>query len=86
MEGDKFAGSAARALYDFEATTSEDLSFKKGDVIPIIYKGDDGWWHGEHEQKFGECLCPPSHSSSPLVVLFRSTLFIPSSLFASNLI
>eukprot|EP01094_Clydonella_sp_ATCC50884_P006087 TRINITY_DN1510_c0_g1_i2.p1 TRINITY_DN1510_c0_g1~~TRINITY_DN1510_c0_g1_i2.p1 ORF type:complete len:658 (-),score=229.98 TRINITY_DN1510_c0_g1_i2:210-2183(-) len=54
-EGDKFAGTAGRALYDYEGQAADDLSFKRGDIIPIIYnKGEGGWWHGELSGKFGK--------------------------------
>jgi hypothetical protein len=36
----------ARALYDFAAQQSGDLSFRKGDIITIT-KEDGNWWEGE---------------------------------------
>lgn len=39
------------ALYDYEATCPEELSFTEGKVIRILRKVvhavDDGWWEGE---------------------------------------
>lgn len=40
-----------RALYDYEGTTHEELSFAEGTIIKIIRKDengiDDGFWEGE---------------------------------------
>ncbi|KAJ3440736.1 syndapin isoform c [Anaeramoeba flamelloides] len=37
-----------RALYTFEGNPEEsELSFKVGDIIQIIKKSDQGWWHGK---------------------------------------
>ena len=39
-----------KALYDYEATDDEELSFKEGDIIMVTNKDDegidDGWWEG----------------------------------------
>jgi len=37
----------ATALYDYSATSSEELSFRTGDQITILKKDDSGWWEGE---------------------------------------
>lgn len=41
----------ARALFDYEATCDEELSFQEGQLIRVISTEndgvDDGWWHGE---------------------------------------
>ncbi|KAJ3141915.1 Unconventional myosin-Ie [Physocladia obscura] len=34
-----------RALYDYNATEADELTFKAGDIITIVSK-DDGWWTG----------------------------------------
>ncbi|KAG0221537.1 hypothetical protein BGX31_009754, partial [Mortierella sp. GBA43] len=36
-----------RALYTFEASCEEELSFQKGDIIRIVEEIDEGWWEGE---------------------------------------
>lgn len=41
-----------RALYDYESTCEDELSFCEGDIIKIVSKlgsdgVDDGWWTGE---------------------------------------
>lgn len=35
-----------RALYDYNAERSADLSFHQGDIIQVISMLDDGWWDG----------------------------------------
>ena len=35
------------ALYDYEARTDEDLSFKKGEKMEIINNTDGGWWQAK---------------------------------------
>ncbi|KAK6748800.1 hypothetical protein RB195_001432 [Necator americanus] len=37
----------ARALADFEATASNQLSLKAGDVVAVREKSSTGWWEGE---------------------------------------
>lgn len=32
------------ALYDYDACTDEDLSFKKGDLLEIINDTQGDWW------------------------------------------
>ncbi|CAH1776504.1 unnamed protein product [Owenia fusiformis] len=50
-------GMWARALYDYEACTTEELSFIEGQLIKVLRKEekgtDDGWWKGEVEGKVG---------------------------------
>uniref|UniRef100_A0A8C4P2J6 Sorbin and SH3 domain containing 2 n=1 Tax=Dromaius novaehollandiae TaxID=8790 RepID=A0A8C4P2J6_DRONO len=56
----------ARAVYDFNAQTSKELSFKKGDTVYILRKIDQNWYEGEHHGRVGifpisyvEKLFPP---------------------------
>lgn len=56
----------AKAVYDFKAQTSKELSFKKGDTVYIIRKIDQNWYEGEHHGRVGifpisyvEKLTPP---------------------------
>ncbi|XP_072526764.1 sorbin and SH3 domain-containing protein 2 isoform X3 [Salminus brasiliensis] len=44
---------SARAIYDFKAQTSKELSFKKGDAINIIRQIDSNWYEGEHRGRVG---------------------------------
>ncbi|KAL4236807.1 hypothetical protein ACF0H5_005194 [Mactra antiquata] len=39
------------ALYDYDARTQDDLSFKKGDVLILLEQGDEeneDWWYAKH--------------------------------------
>lgn len=39
------------ALYDYEARTEDDLSFKKGDILILLQQGDEeneDWWYARH--------------------------------------
>lgn len=38
-----------RALYDYAATSAEEISFGEGDMIRVIERSDDGWWTGEKD-------------------------------------
>ncbi|XP_047934344.1 sorbin and SH3 domain-containing protein 2 isoform X12 [Anser cygnoides] len=56
----------ARAVYDFKAQTSKELSFKKGDTVYILRKIDQNWYEGDHHGRVGifpisyvEKLSPP---------------------------
>uniref|UniRef100_A0AAR2KWQ2 Osteoclast-stimulating factor 1 n=1 Tax=Pygocentrus nattereri TaxID=42514 RepID=A0AAR2KWQ2_PYGNA len=44
---------SARAIYDFKAQSSKELSFKKGDAINIIRQIDSNWYEGEHRGRIG---------------------------------
>ncbi|XP_020279725.1 F-BAR and double SH3 domains protein 2 [Pseudomyrmex gracilis] len=45
------------ALYDYDATCDEELSFLEGDIIKVVKKEphdvDDGWWEGELRDQRG---------------------------------
>uniref|UniRef100_F6UT38 Uncharacterized protein n=1 Tax=Ciona intestinalis TaxID=7719 RepID=F6UT38_CIOIN len=47
----------AKAIYEYEACSEEELSFPEGAIISIISKDDngidDGWWKGELNGKIG---------------------------------
>eukprot|EP01133_Synstelium_polycarpum_P004330 gene4330-5057_t len=42
-----------KALYDYDAASQDELSFKEGDQIAIIQKDNGGWWEGELKGKRG---------------------------------
>ncbi|KAG7164728.1 nervous wreck-like, partial [Homarus americanus] len=46
-----------RAMYDYEATCSEEISFAEGQIIRILKRAvhdvDDGWWEGEVDGQVG---------------------------------
>ncbi|XP_032959860.1 sorbin and SH3 domain-containing protein 2 isoform X8 [Rhinolophus ferrumequinum] len=59
----------AKAVYDFKAQTSKELSFKKGDTVYILRKIDQNWYEGEYRGRVGifpisyvEKLTPPEKS------------------------
>ncbi|CAH1776273.1 unnamed protein product [Owenia fusiformis] len=37
-----------RALYDYEARTADDLTFKKDDIMEIVSDTDSDWWMARH--------------------------------------
>lgn len=39
-------GKTARALYDYQAETEEEISFDPGDIITEVDEFDPGWWRG----------------------------------------
>lgn len=46
----------AKALYDYEAQTEDELSFPEGAIIRILNKDnqeDDGFWEGEFNGNVG---------------------------------
>lgn len=43
----------AKALYNYEAKESGDLTFKKGDVILLRRQVDENWYHGELNNQHG---------------------------------
>ncbi|GFO18892.1 abelson helper integration site 1 [Plakobranchus ocellatus] len=36
-----------RAIYDYRAQRSDELTLYKGDIVKILYKDSDNWWMGE---------------------------------------
>uniref|UniRef100_A0A4W4GRG9 Abelson helper integration site 1 n=1 Tax=Electrophorus electricus TaxID=8005 RepID=A0A4W4GRG9_ELEEL len=38
--------SAVVSLYDYRANRSDELTFRRGDVIHVLYKDNDSWWFG----------------------------------------
>lgn len=46
-----------RAMYDYEATCPEEISFSEGQIIHILKRSvhdvDDGWWEGEVDGQVG---------------------------------
>ncbi|XP_030648402.1 F-BAR and double SH3 domains protein 2 [Chanos chanos] len=54
--GDSTAVTFAKALYDYEAQTEDELSFPEGAIIRILSKDnqeDDGFWEGEFNGRVG---------------------------------
>jgi len=47
------ARPTVKALYDYEASSNDELTFHEGDMITIIQKDNGGWWEGELRGKRG---------------------------------
>jgi len=68
------SNESVRALYDFKATTPDQLSFRQNDQIQILKKPHDNWWLGKLNDKEG--LVPVNYIEtlapiSPSFVLFK---------------
>jgi len=46
IHGLRADGKEALAIYDFQARTSRELSFRKGDVLFLFEKVSVDWWEG----------------------------------------
>ncbi|XP_045400169.1 tyrosine-protein kinase FRK [Lemur catta] len=42
------------ALFDYQARTAEDLSFRAGDKLQVLDTSHEGWWFARHLEKRGE--------------------------------
>ena len=49
----QFNGPRARALYDYDTTAPDELSFSAGTVINVLKQDPSGWWEGEINGKTG---------------------------------
>lgn len=47
------SGLKARALYDFQASADDEISFDPDDIITEIVQLDEGWWQGFCKGMFG---------------------------------
>lgn len=67
-----------KALYDFTASASDELSFKKGDKVEITEVVSDDWLRGKlggHEGMFPRTFVQPDHE--PLCVPKKATKVTP---------
>jgi cortactin len=46
-------GLTARAVYDYQATGEDEISFDPDDIITNIEQIDEGWWQGECNGHYG---------------------------------
>lgn len=46
-------GLKALALYDYEATADDEISFDPNDIITHIEQIDEGWWRGLCKNRYG---------------------------------
>lgn len=49
------------ALYDYDARTAEDLSFKKGDNLEIINDTQGDWWYARSKSSQHEGYIPSNY-------------------------
>jgi len=49
------------ALYDYEARTIEDLSFKKGEIVEIINDTQGDWWYARSQTTKLEGYIPSNY-------------------------
>lgn len=47
------SGLRARALYDYEASADDEISFDPNDIITHIEQIDEGWWRGLCRNRYG---------------------------------
>jgi len=40
-------------LYNYDAATNDELSFREDDIIGIVTRDSGGWWEGELNGKRG---------------------------------
>lgn len=50
-----------RALWDYSASESTDLSFSKGDIIEVIVETNADWWEGKVQGTSKKGLFPANH-------------------------
>ena len=41
------------AIYDFTGSTGIELLLRKGDIVNVFERADNGWWRGTHEGRVG---------------------------------
>ena len=47
--------------YDYSSRTDDDLGFKKGDLLYVINKDDDGWWYARSKHTGQEGYIPSNY-------------------------
>ncbi|KAL8600799.1 Tyrosine-protein kinase Src42A [Nucella lapillus] len=69
--GDAATGDAAAsstkifvALYDYDARTDEDLSFRKGEILEIINDTQGDWWYARSKSSKAEGYIPSNYVAS----------------------
>ncbi|GFT84698.1 sorbin and SH3 domain-containing protein 1 [Nephila pilipes] len=69
----------ARALFDFNAETSKEISLKKGDIVLVLRQLDKNWYEGEKNGCIGIFpisyveIVPPEHTSTPIKSITEGT-------------
>jgi myosin-1 len=52
-----------KALYDYDASDTDELTFREGDIIELVRKDPSGWWTGKIGRKEG--LFPSNYVEEP---------------------
>jgi fyn-related kinase len=52
------------ALYDYDARTDEDLSFRKGELLEIINDTQGDWWYARSKSTKQEGYIPSNYVAS----------------------
>lgn len=50
-EPERSHGNYFVALFDYQARTAEDLSFRAGDKLQVLDTSHEGWWLARHLEK-----------------------------------
>jgi predicted ferric reductase len=53
--------ASARAIYDYEPTSSDELALKEGDTITVEDRDESGWWTGTNEVTGSRGLFPKNY-------------------------
>jgi hypothetical protein len=63
-------GWLVRALYDWVAQSSDEISFKENDIIEVTSRdAGDGWYEGEFFRVFNDCLSIDQRSYSIISII-----------------
>ncbi|XP_007190793.1 tyrosine-protein kinase FRK isoform X2 [Balaenoptera acutorostrata] len=54
-EPERSQGQYFVALFDYQARTAEDLSFRAGDKLQVLDTSHEGWWLARHLEKRADC-------------------------------
>lgn len=54
QEPERSHGHYFVALFDYQARTAEDLSFRAGDKLQVLDASHEGWWFARHLEKRGD--------------------------------
>ncbi|KJE88526.1 crk-like protein [Capsaspora owczarzaki ATCC 30864] len=64
--------ATVRATHDFPGTDREDLPFARGEILQVLRKNDENWWHAQNAQgRTGAIPC------TYVTVIQSSTSFAP---------
>lgn len=77
-----------KALYDYEAGSEDELSFKEDDILYILERDDDDWWKAQLKLQQPDEVGPigliPANYASEVLFLSNATLFMLNVVLALN--